>query len=212
MSSPSNLFSRMSSKASPRVVEIMDVAGTCSYKATWNIIVSTLKLKPKITNNLGHDRWRVLHITEYKLQQRLNAPLQLPRTLFKHPPEHLFTNSRENLPQRPFRSLALLLMSCIDLRLQELYVRRVRLSLLRLEVRFLSLHERRVRIRGRLENTVVVVVRNWGVRSKIRRGRPSRSLSRRRPVRRSRRIEHRRRLRLWLLPISGNGSKKSLQF
>ena len=53
-------------KASSQVVEIVDVAGTCSHKATRDIIVSTLKLKPKITNNLGHDRWPVLHITEYK--------------------------------------------------------------------------------------------------------------------------------------------------
>ena len=31
----------------------MDVAGTCSHKATRDFIVSTLELKPKITNNLG---------------------------------------------------------------------------------------------------------------------------------------------------------------
>ena len=156
----------------------MDVAKVCRYKETRDIVVSALEPEFKITNNL--DRRRVpshhqvqvqsrysrnnpqdtdspTHHSSSPTTSRCSSPTAPPS--LQAPTRAPFINSRENLPQRPLRSLALLLMGSIDLRLQELYVRRVRLSLLRLEVRSLSLHQRRVRVRRRLKNPVVVVVR-----------------------------------------------------
>ena len=101
----------------------MVVAGTCSYKATRDLIISTLELKFKLQITSISDEY--LHIAKYKpeavipettrrtqthsptihhLQWRLNAPLQLPLTLFKHPLEHLI-NSRETRLNVPFEVL-----------------------------------------------------------------------------------------------------------
>ena len=103
-----------------QVARVTTGSGECKPKAV--IPETTLKTQTHLP-------------TVRNLQQRLNAPLQLPLTLFKwHVPEHLFISSRENLPQHPLRSLALLLMSSTDLHLQELYIQCVRLSLLRLKV------------------------------------------------------------------------------
>jgi len=63
------IFSRVVKALLP-VVEIMDVAKTCRYEETRDIIVSTLELKFKITNNSGHDRWRVPSHHRVQVQSR----------------------------------------------------------------------------------------------------------------------------------------------